>query len=144
MKIYCKKCPKCNLFYRYQEYYDGVHNFNDSTMLTLHLCLFLRHSLQVNISIITILLCKLSVDFLSAHTAIGRVVAVIESMTGKSLSHNTVLNAYCHFEALSEHKYKFYCIHCGFYPPPPILTFDVNRKAAFSLAGKLFNLLYSK
>ena len=26
----------------------------------------------------------------------------------------------------------------------PILTFDVNRKAAFSLAGKLFNLLYSK
>ena len=72
------------------------------------------------------------------NTAVGRVVTVIESMAGSKLSHNTILDGYCHVEALSEHTYEFCCIHCGYHPP--ILIVDVNRKAAISLASKSYNV----
>ncbi len=42
--IYCKRCGH---FYRYQEWAEGLHNFDDHTILTLHLCLFLRQSVKV-------------------------------------------------------------------------------------------------
>lgn len=44
---YCKTCYMCGMVYRYQEFEDGLHNFDDSTILGLHLCLFLRAQLQV-------------------------------------------------------------------------------------------------
>ncbi|MGL5598221.1 MAG: hypothetical protein ACRDDA_08930 [Aeromonas sp.] len=44
---YCKRCGVCGHFYRYQEWAEGLHNFDDHTVLTLHLCLFLRQSVQV-------------------------------------------------------------------------------------------------
>jgi len=44
---YCKRCGVCGQFYWYQEWTEGLHNFNDHTILTLHLCLFLRQSVQV-------------------------------------------------------------------------------------------------
>ncbi|KAI7789432.1 putative HMG domain-containing protein 3-like [Triplophysa rosa] len=45
---YCKRCGVCGHFYRYQEWAEGLHNFDDHTILTLHLCLFLRQSVQVS------------------------------------------------------------------------------------------------
>jgi len=33
--------------YRYQEFKDQLHNFNDHVLISLNLCLFLRSSLQV-------------------------------------------------------------------------------------------------
>jgi len=36
---------------RYQEWEDGLHNFNDKVILTLHFCLYLRNCLQVKYSI---------------------------------------------------------------------------------------------
>jgi len=35
------------MIYRYQEWQDGLHNFDDHVLLSLELCLYLRHSLQV-------------------------------------------------------------------------------------------------
>lgn len=33
--------------YRYQEWEEGVHNFDDHILLSLHLCLMFRNALQV-------------------------------------------------------------------------------------------------
>lgn len=47
VSIYTRRCPGCHMIYRYQEWWDRVHNFNDYVLLSLELCLYLRHSLQV-------------------------------------------------------------------------------------------------
>uniref|UniRef100_A0AAV2J250 SAP domain-containing protein n=1 Tax=Knipowitschia caucasica TaxID=637954 RepID=A0AAV2J250_KNICA len=43
---YFKKCDVCGLRLRYQEYEDGLHNFNDQIILTIHFCLYLRKTRQ--------------------------------------------------------------------------------------------------
>lgn len=45
--VYAKICPKCRTTYRYQEWSEGLHNFNDSVFLGLDVCCFLRSGLQV-------------------------------------------------------------------------------------------------
>ena len=45
-----------------------------------------------------------------------------------------ILEAYFHFEALTEHGYNFHCNYCGSHPT--ILIMDANRKAAFRMSGK--------
>jgi hypothetical protein len=47
-----------------------------------------------------------------------------------------MLNAYLHFEALSDHSYGFSCLMCGHFPP--LLTLDVDKKGVFELAGKRY------
>lgn len=44
---YSKKCSSCGMMIRYQEWEDGVHNFDDRVILTLHFCIYLRICLQV-------------------------------------------------------------------------------------------------
>ncbi|RXN07765.1 hypothetical protein ROHU_016101 [Labeo rohita] len=46
---YCKQCPLCGMFYRYQEWKDHLHNFDDHNILAIPLCLTLRSLLQVNV-----------------------------------------------------------------------------------------------
>jgi hypothetical protein len=43
-----------------------------------------------------------------------------------------MLNAYLHFEALSDHEYDFSCHLCGYFPP--LLSLDVDKKGVFELA----------
>ncbi|KAI4816328.1 hypothetical protein KUCAC02_008655 [Chaenocephalus aceratus] len=38
MSTYRKKCLNCSLMYRYQEWEDGHHNYDDHVILSLHLC----------------------------------------------------------------------------------------------------------
>ncbi|XP_056124415.1 uncharacterized protein LOC130102416 [Rhinichthys klamathensis goyatoka] len=45
---YCKQCPLCGMFYRYQEWKDHLHNFNDHIILAIPLCLTLRSLLQLS------------------------------------------------------------------------------------------------
>ncbi|XP_043075478.1 uncharacterized protein LOC122324847 [Puntigrus tetrazona] len=47
---YSKRCPQCGMFYRYQEWKDHLHNFNDHIILDIPLCLTLRNLLQVHTS----------------------------------------------------------------------------------------------
>ena len=47
ISTYCKHCSTCGMVYRYQEWSDRVHNFDDHTILSLHLCVFLQNTLQV-------------------------------------------------------------------------------------------------
>lgn len=44
---YYRMCSNCGLKYRYQEWTDGLHNFDDHLLMSLHMCIILRHSLQV-------------------------------------------------------------------------------------------------
>ena len=45
---YVKQCTSCEIFYRYQEGTDGIHNYDDLLYLTFEVCLFLREHVQYN------------------------------------------------------------------------------------------------
>lgn len=47
ISTYRRSCLNCGLMYRYQEWEDGLHNFDDHILLSLHLCLMFRNTLQV-------------------------------------------------------------------------------------------------
>ncbi|XP_073789228.1 uncharacterized protein [Danio rerio] len=111
---YSKQCPLCGMLYRYQEWKDGLHNFNDHIILDLPLCLTLRSLLQV-------------------HTAVSRAVAFLQDLTGKKFPPaDTVLHGYLHFEALTEHEYKYSCVTCGDYPP--VVIMDLHKKGIFQFS----------
>ncbi|XP_031659046.1 uncharacterized protein LOC116356632 [Oncorhynchus kisutch] len=46
ISTYRRSCLNCGVIYRYQELEDGVHNFDDHIILSLHLCLMIRNALQ--------------------------------------------------------------------------------------------------
>ena len=101
-------CPSCQMCYRYQEYNDWVHNFDNNFILTLDTYLFIRENVK-------------------QHVAVGTVCDILEQCLHVKLKQQTVLNAYMHFVALSAHSYDLKCVICSFHPPP-ILIADVNRK----------------
>ncbi|XP_028411987.1 uncharacterized protein LOC114534719 [Dendronephthya gigantea] len=120
VSVYVKFCDECKLPYRYQEFSDGVHNFNDNWILSLGLCDMLRKHLQVSMQV---------------HNAVSRTVEAIESwlqLQPFQLPRSSMLNAYLHFEALTDHSYSFSCVLCGYFPP--LLTLDVDKKGVFELA----------
>eukprot|EP00795_Rhopilema_esculentum_P004137 gene4136-20321_t len=111
VETFFKLCRNCNLFYRYQEYEDGVHNFDDIFFLGLDVCAFLRES-TVN------------------HVAIGTICNILQGLWKIKIDFQKVFTAYAHFEALSDRTYEFNCVKCGHFPT--ILIADLNRKVAFN------------
>ena len=80
--------------------------------------------------------------FFQNHTPIGRAVKILETFQGRKLPYSAqILNAYLHFESLTDHNYQFACFHCG--ESPPVLVLDGNRKASFKLNGMLHAVLIS-
>ncbi|KAA0709702.1 hypothetical protein E1301_Tti019874 [Triplophysa tibetana] len=107
--VYYKQCPQCEMCYRYQEWKDGLHNYNDDIILDIPLCLTLRNLLQV-------------------HTSVSRAVEFLQLMAGVEFPPpDTVLHAYLHFEALTEHEYRFSCVSCGDHPP--VVIMGLHRQA---------------
>ena len=101
------------MVYIYQEYEDGVHNFNNHFLMSLHLCLTIRARLQT-------------------HIAVSRLVESIEATHKVSFpNRENVLHAYLHFEALTEHDYTFACLTCGY--NPAVVVMDLHNKGVFSL-----------
>ncbi|KAL1005299.1 hypothetical protein UPYG_G00057320 [Umbra pygmaea] len=47
VSTYCKSCHQCGIYYRYQQWKDGLHNFNDCLLIDLQLCLTTRNMLQL-------------------------------------------------------------------------------------------------
>ncbi|XP_026207900.1 uncharacterized protein LOC113156781 isoform X2 [Anabas testudineus] len=102
-----KRCPDCNMDYRYQEWRDGLHNFNDHVILTLELCLYMRHGLQ-------------------CHMSVSRMISSLESFRGQRFpAVSIIFQAYCHFEALTDTEYSYTCYSCGFFPP--VVIMDIHR-----------------
>ena len=68
-------------------------------------------------------------------------MATLEATYNVKVPHQSILNAYLHFEAMTAHQYSYSCLRCGIYPP--VLIMDLNKKTAFRLAGKFhfFNKL---
>nr|XP_055064926.1 uncharacterized protein LOC129447284 [Misgurnus anguillicaudatus] len=115
VSTFCKMCIKCGAMYRYQEFKDQLHNFNDHILISLNLCLFLRSSLQ-------------------AHSAVSRVIDSLENLNDvKYPSSDTCLHAYLHFEALCDNTYNFSCASCGDHPP--VVIMDLHKKGDFSMAA---------
>ena len=54
---------------------------------------------------------------------------MLEAKIGTSLNSHTIFNAYLHFDALSNHRYDYACVICGYHPK--IIMMDLNRKIAF-------------
>ena len=98
------------MYYRYQEFTDGVHNFDDKFLISLETCIFIRENVK-------------------HHVAVGTVCEILEQHLHIKLKQHTVLNAYLHFVAITAHSYDFNCIICGFHPP--VLIADLNRKVVF-------------
>ena len=96
--------------YRHQEWKDGFINFDNNLFLSLDLCWNLRNAIE-------------------EHTAIGRVVGIIEKQYDINLPKQQIIKAFFLFDALSDHNFDFECLFCGYYPI--ILTFDCTRKACF-------------
>ena len=107
---YFKKCLNCEVCYQYQEHEDGIHNFNDIFLISIEVCHLLH-------------------DCLLQHILIGSIVKLLEMKLRCSLSCPTILKAYLHFDAMSNHSYNFNCVLCGYFPQ--ILIMDLNRKIPF-------------
>ncbi|XP_030269804.1 uncharacterized protein LOC115580079 isoform X2 [Sparus aurata] len=113
VSTYFRQCPHCHMMYRYQEWQDGLHNFDDHIILSLELCLYLRANLQNNISV-------------------SKVVDSLEKLRKVTfLSRDAVLHAYLHFEALTSHDYSYSCACCGYHPP--VVVMDLHKKGVFNL-----------
>ena len=63
----------------------------------------------------------------------GRAVTILQRCNGVAYPKN-IYQMYLHFEAMSDHKYEYNCIQCGF--SPPVLIIDGHWKAAFEFDGK--------
>ncbi|XP_072554157.1 uncharacterized protein [Paramormyrops kingsleyae] len=99
--------------YRYQEWTDGVHNFDDHTLLSIYMCHFLRNTLQT-------------------HQAVGSAMDVLEKTSGKTYpSRERVLQAYLSFEALSDLGYTYACVSCGYHPVSVVM--DLHEKGVFRM-----------
>ncbi|XP_041859627.1 uncharacterized protein LOC121651457 [Melanotaenia boesemani] len=112
ISTYNRHCTRCKMVYRYQKWRDGLHNFNDRVILTLQLCVYLRHNLQ-------------------NHVSVSRVISCLESLLKIDFpAPDLIFQGYCHFEALCNTEYKYSCVNCGFYPP--VVVMDLHRKGVFS------------
>ncbi|XP_042249063.1 uncharacterized protein LOC121884358 isoform X2 [Thunnus maccoyii] len=113
ISTYNKRCPKCHMDYRYQEWRDGLHNFNDHVILTLELCLYMRYNLQ-------------------NHVSVSRLISCLESFRGQKFpAINIIFQAYCHFEALNNTEYSYSCVNCGF--SPAVVMMDIHRNRVSKL-----------
>ncbi|XP_027881588.1 uncharacterized protein LOC114149740 isoform X1 [Xiphophorus couchianus] len=113
ISTYRKTCPTCSMVYRYQDWEDGVHNFNDHLLLSIHLCLVLRNALQT-------------------HTAVSRIIEMIEYTEGENFPNkDRILQAYLSFEGLSDHDYQYSCISCGYHPA--VVVMERHKKGVFSM-----------
>ncbi len=116
IETYCKYCPDCGTPYRYQEIEHGIFNYDDRLLVSIPVMMEFRSAL-VN------------------HTAVNRVVSMMEYRLGITLNHQDMLNAYLTFEAMIDHGYEFSCVRCGYHPK--VLVHDLTKKAVFKFeAGK--------
>ena len=67
VETFYKRCEECGMCYRYQEIDCYIHNFNDSFLVGLDVCRFLRDSLQ-------------------QHLPIGSVVKILEGRLKRRLN----------------------------------------------------------
>jgi hypothetical protein len=118
-QTYFVRCDTCGMCFRYQEHKEGVHNFNDTFLMGLDVCMYLR-------------------DCLQCHIPIGSASEVLERSLQTKLNNRMIMNAFLHFDALSSHQYRFNCSICGHHPT--IIIMDLNRKVSFQCPAESLRL----
>ncbi|XP_072217993.1 HMG domain-containing protein 3-like [Leuresthes tenuis] len=69
---------------------------------------------------------------LQTHTAISKVIEIIETTEKVSFpKKERVLQAYLHFEALTNHDYIYSCVSCGY--NPAVVVMDLHKKGVFNM-----------
>ena len=116
ISTYCRFCPSCNMPHRYNDWKEGLHNYNDKVIISLQFALHVRSALQ-------------------QHTAISRTINSFKDTFTRSKWPETkhIADAYMHFESMTDHSYDFFCLECGYYPV--ILQADLTKKCVFDFDG---------
>ena len=107
-KSYVKKCSICELYYRYQGWNYGIHNYNDRLFLGFDVCLYLK-------------------EHLYHHNSILSFSESMNLLFNLSVPSVDIVKGYILFEALLNNLNS-----CGYYPW--ILVMDLNKKIAFKCA----------
>ena len=113
VSVYHKVCPDCHMFYRYQEYTDGVHNFNDHVLVSV----------------------KLLEHLLLERNKVTPVEACLQGLNKEygvpQFTYKNVTNALGHYMSLKNIPFTMNCYQCG--PRPNVLIMDTTCKIAFNL-----------
>ena len=112
-KSYVKKCNICELYYRYQGWNYGIHNYNDRLFLGFDVCLYLKEHLYHHNSVLSFSESK-------------------NSLFNLSVPPGDIVKVYILFDVLLNDLYSFYCNSCGYYLWR--LVMDLNKKTAFKCA----------
>ena len=126
VKVYTKKCRNCIMTYRYQEYKDGFHNFNNFSFFSIrileHVCAGYRAGT-------------------SLQETISHIQEEIDPDSNFSLSKGHRGNAVAHYMSLKElDQDNAVCFRCGYFPA--ILIMDGIRKIHTDLNPK--DVLYDR
>lgn len=74
--------------------------------------------------------------FFQTGVEISKVIQIIEATEGVSFpQEERVLQAYLHFEALTNHDYTYSCVSCGY--SPAVVVMDVHKNGVFDVPGEL-------
>ena len=106
-KSFVKKCIRCGHFYRYQESFHGMRNYDDRLFLDINVCLYLR-------------------EHLLNHNSISSFVDLYNSVFDTNILHQRVLCNYLTFDVLSSVETEYFCNICGHHPWA--LVMDLNKK----------------
>lgn len=71
-------------------------------------------------------------SFFQRHTAVSRIIEATEKVSFPNKER--VLQAYLHFEALTEHDYTFAYVSCGY--STAVAVMDLHKKAVFKMPCK--------
>ena len=96
--------------YIYQDHRSGIHNFSDNFLIGMDVASFIR-------------------EFLQQSIPIGSMVKGLSERVDNKWKAQMYVNAYLHFECLSQHDYDHYCVLYGYHTT--ILIMDPNRKINF-------------
>ena len=115
-ETYMKRCPDCGLAYRYQEFSEGVHNYNDNTLVSIK---FLEGAL-----------CNRYLAF-----PLNKYIKSLEKGNSDlDLNYDVINDALNHYKSLKDYPFTMCCGVCG--NTPDALIFDADRKVAFDLSSK--------
>ena len=112
INVYTKVCPRCSFEYWMQEFKSGLLNFDNSNFISIEFLLMLRNAIY-------------------SHTAISRILTILEATHDLHFNSSLIMKAYFMFDALLSDSHEYTCYLCGDHPA--ILNFDVNRNAAFRM-----------
>ena len=120
IRVFNKTCEKCDTDYRYQEWEEGWHNFNNHTFISIALLEDLLSHIRRKMSL------KDYVDMLNEN---------IEDTPSHHLYNYDIINeCFNHYLSLKDFPFGFCCGICG--PSPNILVFDADQKVCIDVKQK--------